>query len=661
MEVKTDVYTDPVCGMTVEPESAAGSYSFMGETYYFCSKSCLEKFRSDPERYLNPAPEVQVNAQASVAEYTCPMHPEIRQMGPGSCPICGMALEPLEFSAEEDSSELNDMTRRFWICSVLTFPLLLAVMPHLFGIDISAWVPHKVLGWAEFALATPVVLWGGLPFFQRGWASVVNRSPNMFTLIALGTGVAWMYSVVGVIVPQVFPSSFRNTMGGVDLYFEAAAVITTLVLLGQVLELKARSATSSAIRALLDLSPKMARVVRDGKELDIPLEHVQTGDILRVRPGEKIPVDGVVVEGRSAVDESMITGEPMAVEKQENDKVTGATVNQTGSFLMLAERVGSETLLSQIVKMVSEAQRSRAPIQKLADSVAGYFVPIVVGVAIVSFASWAMFGPPPAMAYAVINSVAVLIIACPCALGLATPMSIMVGTGRGAQAGVLIKNAEALEAFEKVDTIVVDKTGTLTEGKPKLVSIVPMLNITEEELLKVAGGLEQGSEHPLATAILAGIQERDIEMGKVQDFASVTGKGVRGKVGDVEVAIGNLALMKEIGASVVDVAKQAEDMRTEGHTAMFVARAQNVIGILGVADPIKSNTLEAIAALHGEKIRIVMVTGDSRTTAEASPATSPPPMYSCTPAHTRPSDWCCWKPWPAAGRWWPCEPAQSLS
>lgn len=643
---------DPVCGMTVIESDAAGSLAHNGTTYYFCSKSCLEKFRASPESFLKQ--DQRLTASDTQAEYTCPMHPEIRQKGPGSCPkcgmalervhsgavikttkytcpmhpqivrdepgscpICGMALEPMDVSLDDENPELVDMMRRFWISAVLSIPLLVAVMPHLFGIDIAKWIPHGVLGWSQFALATPVVLWGGLPFFQRGWASIVNRSPNMFTLIALGTGVAWIYSVVGVIVPQVFPPSFRNSMGGVDLYFEAAAVITTLVLLGQVLELKARSATSSAIRALLDLSPKLARVVRDGNEADIPLEQVHIGDALRVRPGEKIPVDGVVIEGRSSVDESMITGEPMPVPKAENDKVTGATVNQTGSFLMRAERVGSETLLAQIVTMVSEAQRSRAPIQKLADTVAGYFVPTVVAISVASFIVWSIYGPPPAMAYAVINAVAVLIIACPCALGLATPMSIMVGTGRGAQAGVLIKSAEALEAFEKVDTLIVDKTGTLTEGKPKLEVVRPLNRASEEDVLKVAGGLEQGSEHPLAAAILAGIKDRTIQPASVQEFSSVTGKGVRGKVGQDEVSLGNLALMEDIGAVVDEAAAQAESMRTQGQTVMFVAVGKEIIGLIGVADPIKSTAAEAIKALHAEKIRIVMVTGDSRTTAES--------------------------------------------
>lgn len=654
MESVNKQHIDPVCGMWVNPDDAAGSFEHAGTTYYFCGKSCLERFKSSPEKYLAPQPIEAAQPPDMQADYTCPMHPEIVQKGPGSCPkcgmaleplhpvakvrktqwtcpmhpqivqdkpgscpICGMALEPMEVSLDDENPELSDMSRRFWISTVLSIPLLLAVMPHLFGFDIAQWIPHGVLGWTQFAVATPVVLWGGWPFFQRGWASVVHRSPNMFTLIALGTGVAWLYSVVGVIAPQVFPPSFRNQMGGVDLYFEAAAVITTLVLLGQVLELCARSATSSAIRALLDLAPKQARVVRDGKEEDIPLEHVHIGDALRVRPGEKIPVDGVVIEGRSSVDESMITGEPMPVQKTEGDRVTGATVNGTGSFVLRAERVGSETLLAQIVKMVSEAQRSRAPIQKLADTVSGIFVPIVVLVAIISFVVWAMFGPAPAMAYAVINAVAVLIIACPCALGLATPMSIMVGTGKGAQAGVLIKSAEALEAFEKVDTLVVDKTGTLTEGKPRVVAVVPLAEFSDKEILEVAGGLEQGSEHPLAAAVLSGLMERNFESSKVQEFESVTGKGVRGKIGNDVVALGNLALMESVGVAPGDSATRAESMRAEGQTVMFVAMGTKVVGLIGVADPVKTTASEALIALHDEKIRVVMVTGDSKTTAQA--------------------------------------------
>ena len=535
------------------------------------------------------------------------MHPEIVRDGPGSCPICGMALEPMEIGLEEtDNPELRDMTRRLWLCAALALPLVVLTM---------VWDPlsYVVSPWVELALATPVVLWGGWPFFERGWESVVTRRLNMFTLIAIGTGVAWAYSVIAVIAPAIFPPSFKGMDGRVGLYFEAAAVIVTLVLMGQVLELRARSATSGAIRALLGLAPKTARLVRDGIEEDVPLETVRIGDVLRVRPGEKLPVDGVVIEGHSSVDESMITGEPMPVEKSEGDKVTGATVNDTGSFLFRAERVGSETLLAQIVKMVSEAQRSRAPIQKLADKVSAFFVPAVLGVAVLTFVLWAVFGPPPAMAYAVINGVAVLIIACPCALGLATPMAIMVGTGRGAQVGVLIKNAEALEVFEKVDTVVVDKTGTLTEGKPRLVSVRAFGASTEEEILALAGGLEKGSEHPLAAAILAGAKERGVQPLGVEGFESVTGKGVRA----TGVALGNKAMMDALGASTAEADASAEAIKLVGQTAMFVAKGDLVIGLLGVADPIKPSTPVALKALHEEGIRVVMVTGDSRTTAEA--------------------------------------------
>ncbi|MBS1712998.1 MAG: heavy metal translocating P-type ATPase [Armatimonadetes bacterium] len=645
--------TDPVCGMTVTPEEAAGRAVHNGQTYYFCSQGCLERFKSDPDKYLQKQPATQAVGSADVW-YVCPMHPEVRQKGtgscpkcgmalepehpvapktvtkyvcpvhpqivrdePGTCPICGMALEPQTVTLEEGPDpELVDMSSRFWVSSALTLPLLLAVMPHLFGQDVSRWIPHGVLGWAEFALATPVVLWGGWPFFQRAWASVVHRSPNMFTLIAMGTGVAWLYSVVGVLAPAIFPASFRNAMGGVDLYFEAAAVITTLVLLGQVLELKARSQTSSAIKMLLGLAPKTARVVRNGEETDIPLEQVAVGDVLRVRPGEKIPVDGVVTEGTSSVDESMVTGEPMPVQKEAGSKVTGATVNGTGSFLMKAERVGSETLLAQIVKMVSEAQRSRAPIQRLADLVAGYFVPAVILIAVVTFIVWAAFGPAPAMAYAVINSVAVLIIACPCALGLATPMSIMVGTGRGAHAGVLIKSAEALETFEKVDTLVVDKTGTLTEGRPKVVSVVALIG-DEASVLNIAAGLEAGSEHPLAQAILASAKERAVAAETVADFASVTGKGVTGTIGGDKAGLGNRALLVELGVEEEEAAARAEAMRAQAQTVVYVVKGTDLVGLIGIADPIKGTTPAALKALRDEGLHVVMLTGDSKTTAAA--------------------------------------------
>ncbi|MBV6459428.1 MAG: Silver exporting P-type ATPase [Fimbriimonadaceae bacterium] len=614
-------HMDPVCGMHVEPETAAGSHEYQGETYYFCSAGCLAKFKADPQRYASGQARSPMSvappSDAEGVEYTCPMHPEIRQIGPGSCPICGMALEPVHVSADEqENPELKDMSFRFWVSAVLTVPLLvLAMAPHLTG-----WNPAAALGpsaaWIELALATPVVLWGGAPFFQRGWRSVVTRRLNMFTLIAIGTGVAWIYSVVAVLAPQIFPQSFKDHNGHVGLYFEAASVIITLVLLGQVLELRARSATSSAIRSLLDLAPKTARRVRDGMEEDIPLQHVEAGFVLRVRPGEKVPVDGVVTEGHSSVDESMVTGESMPVEKAVGDKVTGATVNQTGTFLMLAERVGSETLLAQVVKMVTEAQRSRAPIQKLADTVSSYFVPAVLAVSLGSFVVWAMFGPSPAMAFAVINAVAVLIIACPCALGLATPMSIMVGTGRGARAGVLIKNAEMLETFERVDTLVVDKTGTLTEGKPKLVTIKAFGGTAETEVLSIAGGLELGSSHPLATAILEGLQQREVPPANILDFESITGKGVTGMLAQDKVALGNRALMELVGAPTDEVQAAAEEIREEGQTAMFVAKNGRLIGLLGVSDPIKQTAPAAIRALQREGIRIVMITGDNQTTAK---------------------------------------------
>jgi Cu+-exporting ATPase len=525
-----------------------------------------------------------------------------------------MALEPQTVTLEEEANpELVDMTRRFWISAALTLPLFVAVMPHLFGYDLGDMLPHGVYGWLQFALATPVVLWGGLPFFQRGWQSILNRSLNMFTLIAMGTGVAWLYSVVGVVAPQIFPDSFRNKMGGVDLYFEAAAVITTLVLLGQVLELRARSATSSAIRSLLGPAAKTARIVRGDQEEDIPLEQVAVGDTLRVRPGEKVPVDGVVLEGGSYVDESMSTGEPVPVEKTQGSRVTGATINQTGTFLMQAERVGSDTLLSQIVKMVGEAQRSRAPIQKLADTVSGYFVPAVILVALIAFIVWAKYGPPPSMGFGIISAVSVLIIACPCALGLATPMSIMVGTGRGAREGVLIKNAEALEVMEKVDTIVVDKTGTLTEGRPKLMRVIALGASSEEEVLAAAAGLEVGSEHPLAAAILAGAKERSVVPKEIHGFESITGKGVRSS----EFALGNRAMMEMSGVSVADAEGEADALRGEGMTAMFVSHGPQLIGIVAVADPIKASTIQALQDLHDEGIRVIMVTGDNKTTAEA--------------------------------------------
>ncbi len=549
------------------------------------------------------------------------MHAQIIRNEPDNCPICGMSLERMDPSLEEDTTELRDMSRRLWICVALTIPLLLAVISQILGSDKSRAISARTLEWVELALATPAVLWGGWPFLRLGWHSVLRRSPNMFTLISLGTGVAWTYSIVGVLAPQIFPPSFRNKSGVIDLYFEAAAVITTLALLGQVLELKARSSTSGAIRSLLDLSPKQARLVLNGKETDVPIDSVKIGDVLRVRPGEKVPVDRIVEEGHSSVDESMISGEPLPVEKAVGDKLTGATVNQNGSFLMKTERVGSETLLAQIVKLVSEAQRTQAPIQKLADKVSAYFVPAVLATSVISFALWALYGPAPSMAYGLINAVAVLIIACPCALGLATPMAIMVGTGRGAQSGVLVKNGEALQSLERVDTLVVDKTGTLTEGKPHLEKILTFGDAADEEILAIAGGLEQDSEHPLASAILLAMNERRILPSSVEAFVAIVGKGVQGTVDGVQVAFGNQAMMEAVGAGTEEAAPKAETMRTEGQTVMFVAKGKQILGIIGVSDPIKATTLRAIQAIHKEKIRVVMVTGDSATTASRVAAT----------------------------------------
>jgi P-type Cu+ transporter len=560
-----------------------------------------------------------VTAPTAHIEYTCPMHPEIVRDEPGFCPICGMALEPRTATTEETNPELVDMTRRFWVSLALSAPLLLMAMAEMVvGAPVSHLFSGHLLNWVQLALATPVVLWGGWPFFQRGWASVVNRSLNMFTLIAIGTGTAYGYSVIATLFPDLFPEAFRGHSGEVAVYFEAAAVITTLVLLGQVLELRARSQTSSAMKALLGLAPKTARLLRDdGTELDVPLEHVRPGDRLRVRPGEKVPVDGVVLEGVSAVDESMLTGEPVPVEKAPGSRVTGGTVNGTGTLIMRAERVGSETLLAQIVRMVSEAQRTRAPIQRLADIVSSYFVPAVIGIGALTFIIWSLFGPEPRLAYALVNAVSVLIIACPCALGLATPMSIMVATGRGAMAGVLIKNAEALEVLEKVDTLVVDKTGTLTEGKPRLVSVVARPGQDETALLNLAARPEQGSEHPLAAAIVAGAHERGITVGGAQDFRSITGKGVVGSVDGQTVTLGNRALLDELQIEAGELLERAEELRRKGQTVMFVAVNDKAMGLLGMADPVKPSTPEAIRMLHEEGLRIVMLTGDSRTTAEA--------------------------------------------
>jgi Cu+-exporting ATPase len=558
-------------------------------------------------------------ASPARVEYTCPMHPEIVRDGPGSCPICGMALEPRTVTVEEEENpELVDMRRRFWVSVALTIPVLAIAMAEFVGIRLESVASARVWTMAQLMLAAPVVLWGGWPFFVRGWRSVVTWKLNMFTLIGLGVAVAFVYSLIAALFPSIFPASFRNGHGQVGVYFEAAAVIVALVLLGQVLELGARSQTNAAIKALLGLAPKTARRLNaDGSEEDVPLDQVQVGDRLRVRPGEKIPVDGVVVEGNSSVDEAMVTGEPIPVEKTKSDRVIGATINGTGSLVMEAKRVGADTLLSQIVKMVAEAQRSRAPIQKLADQVAGYFVPVVVGIAVITFAVWALWGPQPAMAYALINAVAVLIIACPCALGLATPMSIMVAAGKGATAGVLFKNAEAIEVMRKVDTLVVDKTGTLTVGKPKLISVVPATATDERELLRLAASLERGSEHPLAAAIVSGAGDRGIALTDAAEFQSVTGKGVVGKVDGREVALGNRKLLEERNVALDDLGEKAEALRADGQTVMFVAVDGKPAGLVGVADPIKETTPEAIQRLHDEKIRVVMLTGDSRTTAEA--------------------------------------------
>ena len=651
---------DPVCGMKVEPNTAAAKYEYNGHTYLFCSVHCLEKFKEAQAKYLTAAPDYQKseehNAHAGAVytcpmdsdvrqsqpgacpkcgmalepmvaaapsvktEYVCPMHPEIVRQEPGSCPICGMALEPRTVTLEEEvNPELVAMTRRFWVGLALSAPIVfLATSEFIPGQPIQRAVSPQLLNWVQLVIASPVVLWGGWPFFQRGWASVVNRSLNMFTLIAIGVGTAYACSLVATLLPEFFPDSFRGHGGEVGVYFDAAAVITTLVLMGQVLELRARSRTSRAIKALLGLAPKTARLIRDdGREEDVPLERVKPGDRLRVRPGEKVPVDGVVLEGSTSVDESMVTGEPIPVEKTKGDKVTGGTVNGTGSFVMRAERVGSDTLLAQIVRMVSEAQRSRAPIQKLADVVSGYFVPAVVLIAVVTFIAWSTFGPEPRMAYALLNAVAVLIIACPCALGLATPMSIMVGTGRGATAGVLIKNAEALEVLEKVDTLIVDKTGTLTEGKPQLTSIVSVNEGEESELLRLAASLERASEHPLAAAILSAARQRGLGLSDAGNFQSVTGKGIVGVVDGKRVALGNQKLLDDLGLSSNGLKDLAEKLRQDGQTVMFVVIGDSVAGLLGVADPIKQSTPEAIRMLHDDGIRIVMLTGDSRTTAEA--------------------------------------------
>jgi Cu+-exporting ATPase len=666
---------DPVCGMKVNPETARSKWDYAGKTYYFCNPRCLAKFQADPAHYLGASaalenvssssghkmheaklgapndeassgmavytcpmdPEVrtpkpgpcpkcgmalELASSAPVGartEYVCPMHPEIVRSEPGSCPICGMALEPRTVSIrEEENPELISMRRRFWISLVLTIPMLALGMAHMVpGLESGPWQGSHVMAWVELALSTPVVLWGGWPFFERAWVSLINRSPNMFTLIGMGTGVAYLYSCVAVVAPGIFPSTFRNANGQVGVYFEAAAAIITLVLLGQVLELRARSRTSDAIRSLLNLVPKMATRIRsDGSEETIPLDRVQPGDRLRVRPGEKIPVDGTVLEGASAVDESMVTGEPMPVEKGPGSRVTGGTLNSNGSLVMRAEKVGSDTMLAQIVRMVSEAQRSRAPIQRLADTVASYFVPAVVVAAILTFIIWGLFGPQPRMAHAIVNAVAVLIIACPCALGLATPMAVMVGTGRGATAGVLVKNAEALETLEKVDTMVVDKTGTLTEGKPKLVSVITSEGLSEAEAVRIAASLELGSEHPLAATIVSAAREQNLPVIEASQFRALSGKGIMGCVEGHAGALGNRALMEELGVEANGWLDRAEALRREGQTVMFLAIDEHIVALLGVTDPIKDSAREAVQALQKDGVRVVMLTGDTRTTAK---------------------------------------------
>lgn len=686
---------DPVCGMMIESEKAAGTSTYKGKTFYFCAKRCKEKFDKDPDSYLevkeeskscphckpgaspqgvhpHPILPLEVEGVADTlhsrhhtrnrlgagkdksidwicpmdpevkqdhpgacpkcgmalepavpmmpttkTEWTCPMHPEIIRDAPGSCPICGMALEPKTVTLEEEENpELVDMTRRFWISVALSIPLLIVAMRDFIpGIALEHYLSHSVLGWLELALATPVVLWGGWPFFVRMVQSIINKSPNMFTLIGIGTGMAYGYSVIAVLFPQLFPSSFRGKSGEVGMYFEAAAVITTLVLLGQVLELKARSKTGAAIKALLGLSPKTARRLKNGNEEDVTLDQINPGDLLRVRPGEKIPLDGVVTEGASSVDESMITGEPIPIEKRAGERVIGATVNGTGSLIVKVEKVGADTLLAHIVQRVAEAQRSRAPIQKLADIIAGYFVQIVVAIAIITFILWAWLGPEPRYAYALVNAVAVLIIACPCALGLATPMSVMVAMGKGAGAGVLFKNAETIEVMKKVDTLVVDKTGTLTVGKPRLMSVITNNGYDEKTILLYAASIEQGSEHPLAAAILAGAREKNIKPKKAESFESKTGKGVIGKVAGKGIALGNRALLDELRIDPGTLSAKAEELRSDGQTVMFLAVDGRAAGLLGVADPIKESTLAAVQELHRDGVKIVMLTGDNRTTA----------------------------------------------
>ena len=617
------LFIDPVCGMRTEDETAYKHHVHEGQSFYFCSDKCLTKFKNEPDTYKEGYKDRSQppTAAESAAVYSCPMHPEIEQLGPGSCPKCGMALESLEITLEaEDTSEYDDMWRRFIFSAILSIPLVIIAMRGMLpgGQFIENLAPAKTLGWIEMILASPVIIWAGWPFYVRAIQSVVNKSLNMFTLIGLGVSMAYGYSLVAVLFPNIFPAGMRADNGSVGVYFEAAAVIVTLILLGQVMELRARSQTGAAIKALLGLAPKTARKINvDGSEEDIPMEQVKVGDLLRIRPGEKVPVDGEVVEGTSSIDESMISGEPLPVSKQTGDKIIGATVNTTGSLIMKAEKIGSDTLLARIVQMVAEAQRSRAPIQKLADQVAGYFVPAVITIAVLAFIIWFFVGPEPRLAYALIAAVSVLIIACPCALGLATPMSIMVATGKGAGLGVLFKNAEAIETLRKVTTLVVDKTGTLTLGKPKLTGIIPVKDIDANQLLTLAASLEKGSEHPLAAALVEGAIEQKLSLTNAEEFASHTGKGVSGKVGNNEILLGNLQILTDFSIDPQPLLRQAEQLQSEGQTVMFVAINGQFAGLLAVSDPIKETSPQAIQQLHAEGIKVVMLTGDNRATAEA--------------------------------------------
>jgi P-type Cu+ transporter len=618
---------DPVCGMTVQPATAAGSYEYRGTTYYFCNSSCLNRFKADPESFLKPRGESPA-AVATDALYTCPMHPEIVQHGPGACPKCGMALEPMTVSLDDrPNPELVDMTRRLWIAAILGAPVFLLTMGEMVGVfrgtqpfmfDASHEVSFMTsINWIGLVCSTPVVFWAGWPFFERGWASIKTRQPNMFTLIALGIGAAWLYSAVGTIAPQFFPAALRMHGGPVETYFDTAVVVTVLVILGQVLELRARGRTSAALRQLLNQAPQTARILRGGQETEEPVAHIRLGDRLRVRPGEKIPADGVVVEGRSTVDESMLTGEPVPVPKEPGARVTGATLNETGSFVMRAERVGSETVLAQIVRMVGEAQRTRAPIQRLADAVSAWFVPAVVVVSIAAFIGWYLLGPEPRLAFALLSAIAVLIIACPCALGLATPMAIMVGTGRGASAGVLIRNAEALERLEKVDTLVVDKTGTLTEGRPRVTNVIAFAPFSDLDVLTFAAGLEQASEHPLAAAVVEAARARGLKRSAVSGFQSHTGLGVSGGIEGRAVLVGSAKLLRANGLDAGELERATTAVRTASHSAILVAVDGRLAGAISVADPIKPSTTEAVRRLHADGLRIVMLTGDLRATAEA--------------------------------------------